>query len=65
TPLVGLKNKEIIKWFIRNNIKVNINDIEEEDVRSEILSYLALRENKEIKAVIKPDIKNTDCKRRL
>lgn len=65
TPLVSLKHKEIIKWFIRNNVKVNISDIEEQSIRTEILAYLALRENKEIKAVIKPDIKNSDCKRRL
>lgn len=65
TPLVSLKHKEIIKWFIRNNIKVNINDIEEQDVRTEILAYLALRENKELKTIIKPDKKHTDGKRRL
>lgn len=65
TPLVSLKNKEIIKWFIRNNIKVNVNDIEEPEVRTEILSYLALRENKELKTIIKPDKKHDNSKRRL
>lgn len=65
TPLVSLKNKEIIKWFIRNNIKVNVNDIEEPEVRTEILSYLALRESKEIKTIIKPDKKHANGKRRL
>lgn len=65
TPLVSIKHKEIIKWFIRNNVKVNVNDIEEQDTRTEILAYLALRESKELKAVIKPDIKHVDCKRRL
>ncbi|EIR5262948.1 hypothetical protein LW747_004845, partial [Salmonella enterica] len=65
TPLVSLKNKEIIKWFIRNNVKVNINDIEEQDIRTEILAYLALRENKELKTVINPNIKNTASKKRL
>ncbi|HCQ3754879.1 TPA: ankyrin repeat domain-containing protein, partial [Escherichia coli] len=65
TPLVSLKNKEIIKWFIRNNIKVNVNDIEEPEVRTEILSYLALRECKEIKTIIKPDKKHANGKRRL
>lgn len=65
TPLVSLKNKEIIKWFIRNNIKVNVNDIEEPEVRTEILSYLALRESKEIKTIIKPDKKHANAKRRL
>ncbi|QXA74140.1 ankyrin repeat domain-containing protein [Klebsiella aerogenes] len=65
TPLVSLKNKEIIKWFIRNNIKVNVNDIEEPEVRIEILAYLASRENKELKTLIKPVIKDINCKRRL
>lgn len=65
TPLVSIKHKEIIKWFIRNKIKVNINDIEEQDIRTEILAYLALRENKELKTVIKQDIKHAACKRRL
>ncbi|WP_194208363.1 ankyrin repeat domain-containing protein [Superficieibacter sp. 1612_C1] len=65
TPLVSLKHKEIIKWFIRNNIKVNVNDIEEPEVRTEILSYLALRENKELKTIIKPDKKHANGKRRL
>ncbi|EMD1227492.1 hypothetical protein VQH59_004233 [Salmonella enterica] len=65
TPLVSIKHKEIIKWFIRNKIKVNINDIEEQDIRTEILAYLALRENKELKTVINQDIKHTACKRRL
>ncbi|MBJ9302671.1 ankyrin repeat domain-containing protein [Citrobacter koseri] len=65
TPLVSLKNKEIIKWFIRNNVKVNINDIEEQDIRTEILTYLALRENKELKTVINPNIKHAASKKRL
>jgi len=65
TPLASFKHKEIIKWFIRNNIKVNINDIEEPEVRTEILSYLALRENKELKTIIKPDKKHANGKRRL
>ncbi|APZ68602.1 hypothetical protein LFZ43_22945 [Salmonella enterica subsp. enterica serovar Wandsworth str. SA20092095] len=46
TPLVNLKNKEIIKWFIRNNVKVNINDIEDQDIRTEILTYSTLRQIK-------------------
>lgn len=65
TPLVSLKHKEIIKWFIRNNIKVSINDIEEQGVRNEIMAYLALRENKELKTIIKLDKKQADGKRRL
>ena len=65
TPLVSLKNKEIIKWFIRNNVKVNINDIEEQDIRTEIIAYLALRENKELKTVINPNIKHAASKKRL
>lgn len=65
TPLVSVKNKEIIKWFIRNNVNVNINDIEDQDILTEILAYLALREHKTLKTVIKPDIKRTACKRRL
>ncbi|MCX8981118.1 hypothetical protein NLN92_24385 [Citrobacter portucalensis] len=65
TPLVSLTHKETIKWFIRNNIKVNINDIEDEDIRTEIIAYLALKEHKELKAVIKQDIKHVDAKRRL
>ncbi|MGQ7093867.1 hypothetical protein ACUOBA_35290, partial [Escherichia coli] len=65
TPLVSLKNKEIIKWFIRNNVKVNINDIEEQDIRTEILAYLAQRENKELKTVINPNIKHAASKKRL
>lgn len=65
TPLVSLKNKGIIKWFIRNNVKVNINDIEEQDIRTEILAYLALRENKELKTVINPNIKHAASKKRL
>ncbi|EPJ9428905.1 ankyrin repeat domain-containing protein [Klebsiella pneumoniae] len=65
TPLVSVKNKEIIKWFIRNNVNVNINDIEDQDILTEILAYLALREHKTLKTVIKPEIKLTACKRRL
>lgn len=65
TPLVSIKNKEIIKWFIRNNVNVNINDIEDQVILTEILEYVALRENKELKTTIKPDTKHTDGKRRL
>ncbi|MBU9846709.1 ankyrin repeat domain-containing protein [Rahnella ecdela] len=65
TPLVSVKNKEIIKWFIRNNVKVNINDIEEQDIRTEILAYLALRENKNLKNIIKANIKHSASKIRL
>ena len=63
TPACQFKNKEIIKWFIRNNVKVNINDIEEQDIRTEILAYLALRENKELKTVINPNIKHAASKK--
>lgn len=65
TPLVSVVNKEIIKWFIRNNVKVNINDIEDQDILTEILSYLALRENKNLKTIIKPNIKHSASKGRL
>ncbi|END4906909.1 hypothetical protein ABL623_004579 [Salmonella enterica subsp. enterica serovar Newport] len=65
TPLVSFKNKEIIKWFIRNNIKVNVNDIEDQDIRTDIQAYLASRENKELRTIIRPDKKHADGKRRL
>lgn len=65
TPLVSVKHKEIIKWFIRNNVKVNINDIEDQDIRNEIMAYFALRENKELRTIIKMDKKHADGKRRL
>lgn len=65
TPLVSLKNKEIIKWFIRNNVKVNINDIEEQDIRTETQAYLAQRENKELRTIVRQDKKHATVKRRL
>ncbi|EBH6783893.1 hypothetical protein BSY44_13980 [Salmonella enterica subsp. enterica serovar Paratyphi B] len=65
TPLVSLKSKEIIKWFIRNNVKVNINDIEEQDIQTEILAYLAQKDSKKIKTIIRPDTKHAAGKRRL
>ncbi|EAA7288987.1 hypothetical protein PK15_002658 [Salmonella enterica subsp. enterica] len=65
TPLVSLKNKEIIKWFIRNNVKVNINDIEDQTIRTETLAYLAQRENKELRTIVRPDKKHAAGKRRL
>ncbi|EDK5264486.1 hypothetical protein CI424_25510 [Salmonella enterica subsp. enterica serovar Enteritidis] len=65
TPLVSLKNKEIIKWFIRNNVKVNINDIEDQDILTDILTYLAQRENKELRTIVRPDEKHATGKRRL
>lgn len=65
TPLVSLKNKEIIKWFIRNNIKVNVNDIEEEYLRTEILSYIASREKKEIRQLIDTPESSRPIKQRL
>ncbi|STA76165.1 Ankyrin repeats (3 copies) [Citrobacter freundii] len=65
TPLVSLKNKEIIKWFIRNNIKVNVNDIEEQNIRTDVLSYIASREKKEIRQLFDtPEISGA-IKRRL
>lgn len=65
TPLVSVKNKEIIKWFIRKNVRVNINDIQDQDILTEILAYLALRENKNLKNIIKPNIKHSASKIRL
>ncbi|MFV4767978.1 ankyrin repeat domain-containing protein [Citrobacter portucalensis] len=65
TPLVQEKNKEIIKWFIRNNVRVNVNDIEEEEVRTEILAYIALREKKELRQTINTNKNNRICKKRL
>ncbi|MEP8704739.1 ankyrin repeat domain-containing protein [Enterobacter roggenkampii] len=64
-PLVSLKNKEIIKWFIRNSVKVNVNDIEEQDVRLEILSYIAAREKKEIRQLFDTPESSRPIKQRL
>ncbi|MFS6814188.1 ankyrin repeat domain-containing protein [Citrobacter meridianamericanus] len=65
TPLVSLKNKEIIKWFIRNNVRVNVNDIEEENIRTEILSYIASREKKEIRQLLDTTKSSPSIKKRL
>ncbi|MGA4622190.1 ankyrin repeat domain-containing protein [Citrobacter meridianamericanus] len=65
TPLVSLKNKEIIKWFIRNNVRVNVNDIEEENLRTEILSYIASREKKEIRQSLDTPKSSPSIKKRL
>lgn len=65
TPLVSLKNKEIIKWFIRNSVNVNVNDIEEQDIRTEILAYIASGEKKQLRTVL-PVSKNSHVgKKRL
>lgn len=65
TPLVSFKNKEMIKWFIRNNVKVNVNDIEELNIRTEVLSYIASREKKEIRQIIDIPENSRPIKKRL
>lgn len=65
TPLVSFKNKEMIKWFIRNNIKVNVNDIEEQNIRTDVLSYIASREKKEVRQMIDTPKNSRPIKKRL
>lgn len=65
TPLVSLKNREILKWFIRNDVRVNVNDIEEENLRTEILSYIASREKKEIRQSLDTPKSSPLIKKRL
>lgn len=65
TPLVSLKNREIIKWFIRNNVRVNVNDIEEENLRTEILAYIASREKNDLRIILHSNKKHAGCRKRL